>query len=133
MTWSFTAHSPTKYFDNRTAMVRKLADASFVACVSYDGRSQLMAKVPAQIWPKLHVVRCGVDANTYQAEGRNPSSPPLILTVARLHADKGHAVLLQALARLRAEGVDFQAAFVGDGPERKSLESLTTMLGLEIA
>jgi glycosyltransferase involved in cell wall biosynthesis len=52
---------------------------------------------------------------------------PLVFTPARLHAQKGHAYLLQA-ATLVPDAIFVLA---GDGPERKPLEELCLRLGLE--
>jgi glycosyltransferase involved in cell wall biosynthesis len=53
-----------------------------------------------------------------------------VLTVARLETVKGHAVLLEALVLLRAEGIRLEAVIVGDGSLRPTLELLAEGLGL---
>ena len=60
-------------------------------------------------------------ANFWGAESR-----PIVLTVARLDKQKGHCYLLQAAARIP----DAMFVFVGDGPERLSLETQAKELGL---
>lgn len=52
---------------------------------------------------------------------------PLIVTIGRLAAEKGHAYLIDALAGL--DGV--QLLVVGDGPERAALEARARALGLD--
>jgi glycosyltransferase involved in cell wall biosynthesis len=53
-----------------------------------------------------------------------PPGPGLrIVTVARLHAEKGHRYLLQALQTLAREKVKATWLIVGDGPERQALET----------
>jgi glycosyltransferase involved in cell wall biosynthesis len=52
---------------------------------------------------------------------------PLVLTPARLDAQKGHRVLLEAAA----EVPDACFLLAGDGPEREGLEALARELGLE--
>jgi glycosyltransferase involved in cell wall biosynthesis len=54
-----------------------------------------------------------------------------ILTVGRLLALKGHALLLQAVAGVRAAGAEVELTIVGDGPERERLEVLTRELAIE--
>ena len=56
---------------------------------------------------------------------------PLVLVVGRLSPEKGHAVFLDAVARLKADGSDFRAVFVGEGQERERLALQTRELGLE--
>lgn len=52
----------------------------------------------------------------------------LVITVARLHRQKGHDVLLRALPAVLAHYPRTVFLFVGDGPERKSLEQLARQL-----
>lgn len=52
---------------------------------------------------------------------------PLLLSVGRLHRAKGHAVLLEALQGVRE---DWEAAIVGEGPERTRLERYAAELGI---
>jgi glycosyltransferase involved in cell wall biosynthesis len=60
-----------------------------------------------------------------------PAAVPVIGALGRLHEQKAYEVLLSALARLKAQGVAFQAKIAGDGPERLSLEALRARLGLD--
>jgi len=59
-----------------------------------------------------------------------PSPCPNIATVGTLKPIKGHRILFQALARLKAAGHNFRLFVVGDGPERQNLERLKIALGL---
>ena len=56
---------------------------------------------------------------------------PLWVCAARLEEQKGHAVLLDALAELRRRGLDFVCALAGDGSLRGALERRAAELGLE--
>jgi glycosyltransferase involved in cell wall biosynthesis len=78
----------------------------------------------------LFVIPNGVDTDRYPAPSdrdavrRSLGVAPdgrLLIVVAKLYAQKGHAVLLEALATARL-GPHDAALFVGDGPERPSLE-----------
>lgn len=51
--------------------------------------------------------------------------------VGRLVQEKGLPVLLEAAKQLDKSGVAFHLTFVGDGPERAKLGSLSTQLGLD--
>jgi len=55
-----------------------------------------------------------------------------ILAVGRLSSEKGHAILLQAAARLEKmnQAPDFRVVLVGDGPEQENLQRLTARLGI---
>ncbi len=61
-----------------------------------------------------------------------PEGRPLIAVVAVLETRKGHRVLLQALAKLKKEGLSPMpvTALGGDGPLRGELEALCRELGL---
>jgi hypothetical protein len=54
-------------------------------------------------------------------------SRPLVLTPARLDAQKGHRVLFEAVAQVP----DAVFVLVGEGPEREPLEALAAQLGIE--
>ena len=130
-TWSFTAHSPQQYRTDALGLAKKVTEAAFVACVSYHGRRQLMDLVPENQWPKLHIVRCGVDTTVYRRITVRPSSvSPRVLTVARLVPGKGHAVLLDAMHQLQLWGLPLHAVWVGDGPEQERLQARANTLGL---
>lgn len=80
---------------------------------------------------RIHVIPCGVDTERFcPANGVQPG-PPLIVCVARLVAVKNLAVLLDACALLRNDGVNFRCVIVGDGPLHGELESKRTGLNLE--
>ena len=126
--WSFTAHNPLEYLSPSDGLARKVREAAFVVCVSYFGRSQLLALVEQRYWERLVVVRCGVDTSVFHSRRAPAAEARCILTVGRLVPIKGHAILLEALASLRSQGSDARAVFVGDGPERPRLESLAARL-----
>jgi glycosyltransferase involved in cell wall biosynthesis len=129
-TWSFTAHRPEGYMDDRAALARKVCRANFVVCVSHFGRGQLMTLVAREHWGKLHLVRCGVDPSQMVRARPHASVARRLLTVARLEPVKGHAVLLEALALLGAEGVMLEWDVVGEGSQRATLERLAEELGI---
>lgn len=55
----------------------------------------------------------------------------LVGTAGRLSTEKAHDVLVEALARLTARGVDAALVILGEGPKRRELESRIADLGLE--
>jgi glycosyltransferase involved in cell wall biosynthesis len=64
------------------------------------------------------------------ARHKKLQQPVEILYAGRLASAKCVHILLQAAARLRAQGMPVRVSVVGDGPERASLERLTNTLGL---
>jgi len=136
-TWSFTTHGGLEFFDlSRTRLAEKARRADAVVCVSDFGRSQVLAHVEEEHWEKVHVVRCGIEPAAFSRNGHGSPTPDEaprsldVLCVARLVRLKGHAVLLRALAALRAEGVPVHATLLGDGPSRTHLERLAARLGV---
>ena len=55
---------------------------------------------------------------------------PLWVCAARLEEQKGHAVLLEALAEVRRRGLEFTCAVAGEGSLRGALEAHAAALGL---
>jgi colanic acid/amylovoran biosynthesis glycosyltransferase len=129
--WSFTAHRPEGYMDDRRGLARKVRESAFVVCVSHYGASQLMGLVSRERWGKLHVIRCGIDVDVFARRRPHSAIAGKLLTVARLEPVKGHGVLLEALALLKAEGLSVQSTVVGDGSQRSALERLAETLGID--
>lgn len=73
----------------------------------------------------IHNAMPDVDATLRAQPGM---SPPKLVMVARLSHWKDHPALLQALAELQE--LDWQLEFIGEGPLRESVETLTASLGL---
>jgi glycosyltransferase involved in cell wall biosynthesis len=131
--FSFTMHGPTEFDDvKRFRLGEKVARAKFVACISDYARSQMMRFSAPEDWNRLEVVRCGVDTDLWAAAGKTSEKNGLrLLTVARLTADKGVALLLRAIAEVAREGITISAEIVGDGPDRDALTELADQLGID--
>src|SRR5271154_5761832 len=137
-TWSLTLHGPDELRDVRWfGLAEKIRRADAVACISDFARSQLMTLVDDAHWAKLRVVHCGLASTEFPAlDDEEPVADELavarrqVLCVGRLVPEKGHAVLLHALARVVSEGHDVEAVIVGSGPLRARLELLAGDLGV---
>lgn len=130
--WSLTLHgiSETEY-PAGLLLAEKLEKASFVACASYFMRAQAMRVVDPSHWPKMTIVRCGIDMATLPAP--TPSSdagPARIICVGRLSPEKGYFGLLEALAAIAAADGEFQLVIVGDGPQMAAVKARAAELGL---
>ena len=55
---------------------------------------------------------------------------PVLASIGRLSAEKGHADLIDAVANVRARGRKLVVVMAGDGPERSALEQRVKALGL---
>jgi glycosyltransferase involved in cell wall biosynthesis len=84
----------------------------------------------AGAWPKLHVVRCGVDAE-FLGDAPPAAANGKLVCVGRLCEDKGQLLLVEAAGRLAREGVEFHLVLVGDGALRGPIEAKVRELGLE--
>jgi glycosyltransferase involved in cell wall biosynthesis len=131
--WSFSAHGADIQETDQARLTDKIRSAQHVVCVSDYGRSQLMAISDSAQWPKITVVHCGVDTGAFPVRPgeRRDGRPVRILNVGRLVAVKAQAVLLEAIALVRRQGVDVKATIVGDGPLRASLPETARALGIE--
>ncbi|MBI4717665.1 MAG: glycosyltransferase family 4 protein [Planctomycetes bacterium] len=139
-TWSLTLHGLSDFGDPTHSWLRdKIASAGFVVCVSDFGRSQAMLQCEPPHWAKLRRIHCGIDPHSFRATpdiiarrcaDGSGSTPVRLLTVARLGAEKAHAILLEALQMVRQRGVSASCTFVGDGPQRDALRNLAGSLGV---
>lgn len=131
--WSLTLHGISET-DHPVGMLlpEKLERAEFVACASHFMRAQAMRMVGPDHWPKMHVVRCGIDLEALPAtQAKTRRDVPQLVAVGRLSPEKGYFGLLDVLARLQADGVAFRLTIVGDGPMSGAIRARTTGLALD--
>jgi colanic acid/amylovoran biosynthesis glycosyltransferase len=121
--YSFTVHGPEE-FDKPEALGlnEKIREARFVVAISSYGRSQLNRWADFADWEKIQVVHCGLDSEFLNYEPTPIPVEPRIVCVGRLSEQKGQLLLLQAIAKLVAEGVALKLVLVGDGPMRSEIE-----------
>jgi len=126
--FSFTVHGPEE-FDRGGAISlrRKVERAKFVVGISDYTRSQIWRQLPLGHWEKVLVLRCGVDSAHVRPDAPAVQSARF-LSVGRLVEQKGHAVLLEAIACVQSRGFDVELHIIGDGPLRATLESLARRL-----
>lgn len=131
--YSFTVHGPDE-FDApvQLDLAGKVADSVFCVAISSYGRSQLMRWSDFAHWHKIEVVRCGVD-QSFLSTPSDVQIPdvPRICTIARLSAQKGVPLLLEAAAQLKNSGRRFTLSIVGDGEMRREVEAIIARHGLE--
>jgi glycosyltransferase involved in cell wall biosynthesis len=130
--YSFTVHGPDE-FDRPEylGLPEKVKHAAFVCVVSSFTGSQICRWIPPKEWPKIKLVRCGLDADFLIQRPPSIVSKIHLVTVGRLSEQKGQLVLLSALAVLAREGMLFKMTIAGDGPLRPQLERSIRELGLE--
>jgi glycosyltransferase involved in cell wall biosynthesis len=121
--FSFTVHGPEEFDKAESLGLReKIRRCSFVVGISSYTRSQLYRWARYEDWPKVHVVRCGLEAVYSEHAAEVPATRRLVC-VGRLCAQKGQLLLLQAAQRLVASGVEFELVLAGDGEMRDTLRA----------
>ena len=84
---------------------------------------------------RVQTIRPGIDVDNVRAMAREPGPDWLpdgdyVLGLGRLARQKGFDVLIEAHARLRAQGHDQRLVLVGEGPDREALEELARQRGV---
>jgi colanic acid/amylovoran biosynthesis glycosyltransferase len=130
--YSLTIHGPNE-FDRPTlfALNEKTRRAAFVVAISEFTRSQLYRWVDYDAWSKIHVIRVGVGPMYLEHGPTSITSVPRLVSIGRIAEQKGQAILIQAAARLRERGHDFELVIVGDGPMRGEIEQLIDRFDLK--
>jgi glycosyltransferase involved in cell wall biosynthesis len=129
--YSVTVHGPEEWDrPEALSLKEKYERAAFVVAVSDYGRCQVYRWTARDFWPKVHVVRCGVDEAFLTMEPSPVPDTNKLVLVAGLVEQKGHLLLIQALEKARKASAGFQMVFVGDGPLRPVLEQEVKRLGL---
>jgi colanic acid/amylovoran biosynthesis glycosyltransferase len=129
--FSFTLHG-SDLLVRADLLAAKLRECRFCVTVSEFNRQHILKNFPCTPESKVVVQQLGVDRIR---SAKFPAAWPAprrycLLSVGRLHAVKNHAFLIRACASLRDEGLDFLCWIAGEGPERKTLQSLINELRL---
>jgi glycosyltransferase involved in cell wall biosynthesis len=132
--YSFTAHGSDLHRD-RHMLREKVAEAAFVAAISEYNKELIISECRGHYREKVKVVHCGVDTEVFQARSHQTpyekgENPFMILCVGTLHEVKGQPYLIEACRLLQERRLDFECHFVGDGPDRRSLNELVEQAGL---
>ena len=126
--YSFTVHGPGE-FDKPTqlSLAEKVRRSKFTVAISSYGASQLYRWTNPADWKKIQVIRCGVRWQDLKTKEVAPDRQ--LVCVGRLSEQKGHLVLLEAIAKLKNEPT-FKVVLVGDGPLRGIIEERAATLGI---
>jgi glycosyltransferase involved in cell wall biosynthesis len=129
--YSFTAHGSEEFEKAILLSIEeKLRRAAFAVCVSSFGRSQFMRWSSPDLWNKIALVHCGLDSKFFDTDAILPPSTPRLVCVGRLGEHKAQLILVEAVRRLRDDGVDCEVRLVGDGPMRPQVEAAIKRHGL---
>lgn len=135
MTFSMTVHGPDEFYDAPGYYLsQKIAGATFICCIGFYARSQLMKLSPPEHWDTFEISPLGVDPALFTPRPFRADPQPFeVICVGRLTPAKGQAILLDAIARLRSAGRAVRLRVVGDGPDRPMLERITAERALGAA
>lgn len=128
---SMTVHGPIE-FDSPEAwsLPKTAADCEFIAAISNYCSAQIRRWIPEDQWDKVHVIGCTVGEEFLRPPTPIDPASKTILCIGRMVQDKGHLVLLQALARAAKRGADARLVFVGDGEFRPTIEKIIDIEGV---
>jgi colanic acid/amylovoran biosynthesis glycosyltransferase len=131
--FSFTVHGPDEFYDvPGYCLAQKIAGASFICCIGYFARSQLMKLSLPEHWAKFEVAPLGVDPAIFVPRRFRRSKDRFeILCVGRLVPAKGQHVLIAAIDELLKAKHKIFLRIVGDGPNYDSLRRDVADRGLE--
>jgi glycosyltransferase involved in cell wall biosynthesis len=122
--WSFTVHHIELINNPRgIGLPEKIRHCAFVVAICSYGRAQLYRLVEHPHWPKIHLVHCGLDRAYHSVPETDLPAARRLVCVGRLCEEKGQLLLLQAAARLAAEGTQFELVLAGDGELRGEIEA----------
>ena len=128
--YSFTVHGPEE-FDKPQALKlsKKIQQAAFVVAISSYGRSQLYRWISHEYWPRVKIIRCGIEQSFYEVATQVPQKARLVC-VGRLCEQKGQLLLLEACRNLKEKGFKFELILAGDGEMRPEVERMINTYGL---
>jgi colanic acid/amylovoran biosynthesis glycosyltransferase len=132
--YSLTAHG-TDIFVERVLLAEKMRDAAFTRVATAYNRDYLL-RLPGSAGARVVVLPFGVDTEALSPAADAPglgdpgAGALRLVSVGRLVWQKAHHLLLRACAVLRDRGVDLHLTLVGEGEERRAIETLRDRLGL---
>jgi colanic acid/amylovoran biosynthesis glycosyltransferase len=130
--WSFTVHGSELINNPRgIGLPAKIRHCAFAVAISSFGRAQLYRLVEHRHWPKIHLVHCGLDRAYASVPETDMPTARRFVCVGRLSAEKGQLLLVQAAARLAAEGAQFELVLAGDGELRGEIQAAISRHSLD--
>lgn len=130
--YSFTVHGCQEFDMPEFIKLReKVRHSAFVVAISSFGRAQLFRWIDNKDWKKVQVVHCGLESSFYDGAVQPITSAPRLVSVGRLCEPKGQLLLVEAISKLVAKGIDVNLVLAGDGEMRPEIEALIKQFSLE--
>lgn len=128
--YSLSGHAHDIWHD-QLQLPQKLSEVEFAVCCSEFGRQGLINQATEDVSHKVHLVYHGIDVRKFVPPGnmhiRNKNT---LLSIGRLTAQKGFPYLLQAIRKLKDQGVNVRCQLIGEGEQRQQLEEMIDQLGV---
>ncbi len=113
----------------RQRSVEVYSAAQTVICIS--GKVQEILRTGVSAGVGSTVIYNGADADRFTpTPSEDDPGRQVLLAVGNLIPTKGQDLILRAMGRLGSSFPQLQCQFIGDGPDRKRLESLSAELGI---
>ncbi len=129
-TYSFTTHGPEEFdAPHALALDLKLRHASFAVAISSYGRSQLARWCQPALWPRIHVVHCGIEPRLFTPSPL-PTGAPNLVAIGRFSGQKGFSLLIEAIKIATKNLPGLHLTLVGDGELRPQIEAAIAQHGL---
>jgi colanic acid/amylovoran biosynthesis glycosyltransferase len=128
--FSFTAHAYDIWLD-QLMLKEKLDKCQFAVTCSGYGKQFLLDTVDSNYEGKIHVVHHGVDPEAFTMPRAEKRAEPTVVSVGRLHEQKGLPYLIEACHLLLKKGITFKCFIIGDGELKSELQQKITERGLE--
>lgn len=128
--YSFTAHAKDIFHESveHRDLAVKFSDAHHAVTISRHNLSHLTRSFPAAA-DRIRLVYNGLEVERFPFAPQRAETPTL-LAVGRLVEKKGFGLLIEAVRRLRADGIPVTAEIVGDGMLHEELSAQIAEAGL---
>jgi len=127
--WSFTCYRWD--ISENNLLKRKVRGAIFARVADDHGLAEIHSFLNDRDRGKAFTVRSGVAIPEHAASPAAGGSKLRIAVPAVFVEKKGHIYLLEAFAKLTANGTSFACDFIGDGPKRAEIVAAVSRLNLE--
>ncbi|OHT21935.1 glycosyltransferase family 4 protein [Edaphosphingomonas haloaromaticamans] len=121
--YSFTVHGPDELVNlPAQGIAAKIANAAAVIAITRYCQGRLREHVSADLWPRIHIVHCGLKLEDFPDTAGNPRGETLVC-VGRLCPQKGQVHIPAAVAAVRGRFPGLRVILIGDGESRAAIEA----------
>lgn len=130
--YSFTMHAHDIFRPDLLDLVEnKFNNAKFIASISNYNKKYILEKYQTIDSKKIKIIHCGIDVNNFLPKENTKVGIFNIISVGRLHQQKGYKYLIQACHFLKnSNRFKFICKIIGDGIARPELENEINKYGL---